>query len=52
MTNEEIIEEILIEAEAYGLRNEVIQTASEIRSKDSSIEPVLSYELAYHQWIK
>ena len=30
MTNEELVEELLIEASAYGLRQEVIDTATKI----------------------
>lgn len=52
MTNEEIIEEILIEAEAHGLRNEIIETAAKIRKEDNTIPTVTSYEIAYNEWIK
>lgn len=52
MTNSELIEEILIEADEYGLRDEVIETAAKIRKQDPSIEAVDSYQIAFKEWIK
>jgi hypothetical protein len=52
MTNEEQIEELLHEAAAYGLRQEVIDTARQIREEDTSIDSVTSYELAFREWVK
>lgn len=52
MTNEELIEEILFEASAFGLRQEVIDTARQIREEDPSIDSVTSYELAFRDWVK
>lgn len=52
MTNEQMIEEILHEADAYGLRQEVIDTARQLRDEDKSIDAVTSYELAFRDWVK
>ena len=52
MTNEELIEELLIEAEALGLRERVLQRAVRIRQFDPKITPIKSYEDAYHQVIE
>ncbi len=50
MTTEEQIEEILIEASAYGLRLEVLKTAKEYM--DAGWERLLAYEMAFDEWIK
>jgi len=52
MTNEQQIEEILHEADAYGLRQEVIDSAKRLREEDRTIDTVTSYELAFVDWIK
>lgn len=52
MTNEEQIEEILMEAHGYGLRMEVLETAKQIIKEDPSISKIHAYELAYAEWIK
>ena len=52
MTNEQLIEEILHEADAYGLRNEVMDTARQLREEDKSIDTVTSYEIAFNEWVK
>lgn len=52
MTSEQLIEEILFEAAAYGLRQEVIDTAFELRKQNPSISTLTSYELAYLDWVK
>lgn len=52
MTNEELVEELLIEASAYGLRQEVIETASKLMQENPGMDKYLAYELAYHEWIK
>ena len=52
MTSEAHIEEILIESHSYGLRNEVMSTARQIMSSDSSIDRVTAYEMAFKEWIK
>jgi hypothetical protein len=52
MTNEQLVEEILHEADAYGLRQEVIDSAKQLREEDKTIEVVTSYELAFRDWVK
>lgn len=52
MTNSELIEEILHEASAYGLRQEIIDTARQLREEDPTIDSVTSYELAFRDWVK
>jgi len=49
MTNEELIEELLFEAEALGLRENVLAHAVRLRQLDPKMTPVVSYEKAYHQ---
>jgi len=50
MTAEEQIEEILIEASAYGLREEVMETAKGF--VEDGVERVLAYEYAFKEWVK
>ena len=50
MTNEEHIEEILMEASAYGLRVEVLETAKDYI--DAGWELILSYQMAFDEWVK
>ena len=52
MTNEERIEEILIDAHSYGLRIEVIETAKRILEEDPRKDKVVAYEEAFREWIK
>ena len=52
MTNEEIIEEILIDAHSYGLRVQVIETAKQILDEDPRKDKVVAYEEAFNEWIK
>lgn len=52
MTSEEQIEEILFEAAAYNLREEVMDTAKKMMEEDPKMDKVLAYEIAYHEWIK
>lgn len=52
MTNEEIIEEILYEANKYGLLTEVIDTAKQIMQNEPKIERVVAYEMALEEWVK
>jgi hypothetical protein len=52
MTNEEHIEEILMEASAFGLRQEVIVEAKKIMQEDPKIDKVLAYQIAFDEWIK
>ena len=46
------IEEILTEANAWGLRWEVIHTAKNSIKKDASLDRVTAYEMAYLEWVK
>lgn len=50
MTNEKLIEEILIEASAYGLRTEVIETAKQLQKEGFDI--LQSFEEAFREWVK
>ena len=50
--NEIQIEEILTEANAYSLREEVILTANTFMKEDPDLDRVLAYEMAYMKWIK
>lgn len=50
MTNEEHIEELLIEASAYGLRNEVYDWAKKFM--EEGYDRVTSFELAFQELIK
>ena len=52
MSNEERIEEILIEAHNYGLRFEVIETARQIMDENPKIERVDAYDMALSEWVK
>lgn len=52
MTNEEIIDEILIDAHSYGLRVQVIETAKQILDEDPRKDKVVAYEEAFNEWIK
>tara|TARA_R110000744_G_scaffold257_4_gene989 strand:+ start:340 stop:498 length:159 start_codon:yes stop_codon:yes gene_type:complete len=52
MSEVEQIEEILEEANAYNLREEVKITAKKIITKKSNISKLSAYVLAYHEWIK
>ena len=50
MTREKMIEEILIEASSYGLKTEVIETASEYQ-KDG-MDRLQAFEEAFKEWVK
>ena len=52
MSEAEQIEEILEEANAYGLRREVKNTAKKILKKESALSELSTYVIAYHEWIK
>ena len=47
MTEEWQIEEVLMEAEAYGIREAVISQASELREINIHLTRVDSFELAF-----
>lgn len=52
MTNEERVEEILIEAHALGLIEEVIQSAAKLMQENPRMCKYDAYEQAYYEWIK
>ena len=52
MSEEEQIEEILEEANAYNLREEVKHTAEKIFKKNDMFSRLDAYVSAYHDWIK
>jgi hypothetical protein len=52
MSNEEIIEELLVEAEAFGLRMEVLDTARKLLEENPKMDRVNAYEEAYNEWVK
>ena len=47
MTTEEQVIEILMEAEAYGIREEVIQYARHLREINIRMDRVDAYEVAF-----
>ena len=52
MSEEEQIEEILEEANAYNLRQEVKEWAEKELKKDNTLSKLDAYVIAYHEWIK
>ena len=46
------IDEILLEAEAFGLSREVEAYAKKILKKNPKMDKVKAYQLAYQEWIK
>jgi hypothetical protein len=52
MTESEHIEELLIEADAYGLRLEVMDWAKKELEDNPKLRRVDAYELAFREWIK
>tara|TARA_R110001592_G_scaffold154875_2_gene384181 strand:- start:1214 stop:1402 length:189 start_codon:yes stop_codon:yes gene_type:complete len=52
MEDEVQIEEILTEANAYNLKQEVITTAKIFMKDDPELNKVIAYEMAYIEWIK
>jgi len=52
MSNEEIIEEILMEAHGYGVRKEVIKKAKELMQEDPKMSKVDAYEIALEECTK
>ena len=52
MSEEEQIEEILEETNAYNLRNEVKEAAEKIFQKNDMFSKLDAYVTAYHEWIK
>ena len=52
MSEEEQIEEILEEANAHNLREEVKIWAEKELEKDNTLSKLDAYVIAYHEWIK
>jgi hypothetical protein len=52
MTTEEQIEEILMEASAYGLRTEVMDWARKEMKENPKMEKVDAYQIAFNEWVK
>ncbi len=52
MTSEEQIEEILLEAHAYGLWKEVLTTATSIMEAEPTKDRVTAFEEAFNEWVK
>lgn len=52
MTNEEILQEILLDAHALGLMDEVRETATQIMQENPNIEKVVAYQMAFDEWVK
>ena len=52
MSEEEQIEEILEEANAYNLREEVKITAEKILKENNMFSKIDAYVKSYHEWIK
>jgi len=52
MSEEEQIEEILEEANAYNLREEVKTTAKKLLKKEPDLSELSAYVISYHEWIK
>lgn len=52
MSNAQQIEEILEEANGWGLRWEVKTHAEKVLSENNKITKIQAYQLAYAEWIK
>ena len=52
MSEAQQIEEILQEANAYGLKYEVMETATKLIKDESDISELSAYVIAYNEWIK
>lgn len=52
ITEEEHIEEILTEANAYGLRAEVKQYAEKLLDESPEMDPIDAYTHGFEEWIK
>ena len=49
ISNEEHLEEILYEANAYGIRLEVIQLAYKLQQEDKTLSKVDAHEISFRQ---
>ena len=52
VSSAEHLEEILFEANAYGIRLEVIQLASKLQEEDKRLSKVDAHQIAFTQIIK
>ena len=52
MSEQQQIEEILEEANAYNLRYEVMETATKLLKENNTLSELQAYVNAYHDWIK
>ncbi len=53
MSEQQQIDEILLEANAYGLKWEVMETATKIlKDEGDAISELSAYVIAYDKWIK
>ena len=52
LSETEQIEEILLEANAYGKRKEVIQWAKKFIKRDPKLDRVAAFQMSYDEWIK
>jgi len=52
LTEAEQIEEILQEANGYGLRSEVKQWARQFIDKDPKLTKIAAYQMSYDEWVK
>ena len=52
MSEQQQIDEILLEANAYGLKWEVMETATKLIKEEPDISELSAYVIAYHEWIK
>ena len=52
MTESEEIEEILMEAEAFGMRGEVMDWAKKEMDQNPTMRKVDAYHQAFYEWCK
>ena len=52
MTNEEHIEEILMEASAFNLRKDTLELSAQLRETNPKLDRVASIELAFRELTK
>ena len=52
MSEQQQIDEILLEANAYGLKWEVMDTATRSLKENDTISELQAYVNAYNDWIK
>ena len=52
MKEQEQIEEILMEAHAYGLRHEVMEWAKKTLLENPNMRKVDAYHIAFNEWVK